>query len=166
MSVHRVDIDNLQGTSNSSGSTGVKKAQEEGGASNGQNGTTNVGVDGVGAKIWHTFYLGLSFFLSQSSILSTLFLLCSYPIRWFPVPSVIAPSPRSPTLSGTCQCTRRPGLGCIFLFGAGRWWNRTPASSVGGGFTSCTTCRGTWPRTRPRTRCQFAKLIISNQSFH
>ena len=51
MSVHRVDIDNLQGTSNSSGSTGVKKAQEEGGATNGQNGTTNVGVDGVGAKI-------------------------------------------------------------------------------------------------------------------
>ena len=50
MSVHRIDMDILQGTSNSSGSTGVKKAQEEGGA-NGQNGTTNVGVDGVGAKI-------------------------------------------------------------------------------------------------------------------
>ena len=116
MSVHRVDIDNLQGSSNSSGSTGVKKAQEDGGATNGQNGTTNVCVDGVGAKILHTFYLGLSFFLSRSSILSTLFLLCSYPIRWFPVPSVIAPSPRSPILSGTCQCTRRPGLGLQFFF--------------------------------------------------
>ena len=38
----------LQGSSNSSGSTGVKKAQEDGGATNG---TSNVGVDGVSAKI-------------------------------------------------------------------------------------------------------------------
>merc|ERR1712130_222044 len=35
---------------------------------------------------------------------------------WFPVPSVIAPSPRSPTLSGICQCTRRlVGFGWIFF---------------------------------------------------
>ena len=44
------------------------------------------------------------------------FLMCPYPIRWFPVPSVIAPSRRSPILSGICQCTRRPGFGCIFSF--------------------------------------------------
>ena len=44
------------------------------------------------------------------------FLMCPYPIRWFPVPSVIAPSPRSPTLSGICQCTRRlVGFGWIFF---------------------------------------------------
>ena len=55
--------------------------------------------------------------LSFSILLSFYpFLMCPYPIRWFPVPSVIAPSPRSPILSGICQCTRRLGFGCIFSF--------------------------------------------------
>ena len=40
----------------------VKKAQDEGGVTNGQNGATNVGVEGVGENI---FYLGLSFFLNS-----------------------------------------------------------------------------------------------------
>ena len=57
-----VDVNILQGTSNSSGSTVVKKAQDEGGVTNGQNGATNVGVEGVGEKI---FYLGFSFFLNS-----------------------------------------------------------------------------------------------------
>ena len=69
--------------------------------------------------------------LSFSILLSFYpFLMCPYPIRWFPVPSVIAPSPRSPILSGICQCTRRLGFGCIFLF-----WCRTMVKPY-----SCVVC--------------------------
>ena len=97
------------------------------------------------------------------------FLMCPYPIRWFPVPSVIERLQRSPIWRGTCRSTRRilGFFGVNFsLLGAGRWWSRTPAWSVDGGSTSCTTCRGTWPLTRPRTRCLWmcnnAQLIFIN----
>ena len=96
------------------------------------------------------------------------FLMCPYPIRWFPVPSVIEPSPRSPTLRGTCQCTRRLiGVWVHFLFlvqdnGEAvllrRLWMEIPPPSQHAKALG-------HPQNPGQGALKAAKLIISHQTF-